>query len=252
MMQVSREQFFEDGYAIVRGYLTAAEVDALRAGFRRFVENVAPKLDKRAVMYEDYEDRSTIKQSNALDEEPSLAAWKGQGKIHDLATAYIGPVQAQHVEYFDKPVGRNHQTPAHQDGYYFCLRPNEACTVWIPLEPVDEANGALVYIKGSHRFGVREHNASNLLGFSQGLVEDPHSLGESVVCEVAPGDVLVHHSLTVHYAGPNRTERRRPVIAFTYFAAHAERDEEAMARYQAALLRQHAAKGLVASPESGS
>ena len=249
---VPHTHFHQHGFAILPQFLSPADVHTLSTAFENFRTTIAPTLDKRAVMYEDYEDRSTIKQSNALDEEPSLAAWKGQGKIYDLATAYIGPVHAQHVEYFDKPVGRNHQTPAHQDGYYFCLRPNEACTVWIPLEPVDEANGALVYIKGSHRFGVREHNASNLLGFSQGLVEDPHSLGEPVVCKVVPGDVLVHHSLTVHYAGPNRTERRRPVIAFTYFAAHAERDEEAMARYQAALLRQHAAKGLVASPESGS
>ena len=245
MLAEATRRFEEDGFAVVRGYLTPDEVERLRSGFARFVEDIAPGLDKRCVMYEDYNDRSTIKQSNALGMEPELASWQGQGKIHDLAVAMIGPVSPQHVEYFDKPVGNNHETPAHQDGYYFCLRPNEACTVWIPLAAVEEDNGALVYIKGSHKLGVREHDASNLLGFSQGLVEDPRSLGEAVVCTVQPGDVLVHHSLTVHYAGANRSKRRRPVIAYTYFSAHAVKDEEAQARYEAALLRQHTAKGLV-------
>jgi phytanoyl-CoA hydroxylase len=252
MMDLALERFQRDGFAVLRGYLSPDEVEHLRAGFARFVAEIAPRLDRRAVMYEDYGDRSTIKQSHALDEEPSLAAWKSHGKIHDLAEAMLGPVRAQNVEYFDKPVGRNHATPPHQDGYYFCLRPNEALTVWIPLEPIDEENGALVYVKGSHRFGVREHGASNILGFSQGLLEDPLNFGEPVVCTVSPGDVLVHHSLTVHYAGANRSTRRRPVIAYTYFSKRAERDEEAKARYEAALLKQHAAKGLVATPGSGS
>ncbi|MFN7936000.1 MAG: phytanoyl-CoA dioxygenase family protein [Bryobacteraceae bacterium] len=245
MLAEAKQRFDEDGFAILRGYLNPEEVHLLKAGFDRFVAEIAPGLDKREVMYEDYSDSSTIKQSNALGLEPTLAAWQSQGKIHDLAAAMIGPVSPQHVEYFDKPVGRNHETPAHQDGYYFCLRPNEACTVWIPLSSVEADNGALVYIKGSHKLGVREHDASNLLGFSQGLIEDPRSLGEAVVCTVEPGDVLVHHSLTVHYAGANRSQRRRPVIAYTYFSASAVKDEEAKARYEAALLRQHTAKGLV-------
>lgn len=242
---VSREQFDRDGFQILKGFLTADELASIRSGWERFRAEIAPGLDKRAVMYEDYGDRSTIKQSNALHLEPQLAALLRNGKIFDLATALIGPVNPRDVEYFDKPPGKNHETPAHQDGYYFCLRPNVACTVWIPLEPVDEENGALTYIRGSHRLGVREHDASHLLGFSQGLVEDPRSLGEPVLCTVAPGDVLVHHSLTVHMAGPNRSQRRRPAIAYTYFSAAAVRDEEAAARYEAALLRQHQAKGLV-------
>jgi phytanoyl-CoA hydroxylase len=198
------------------------------------------------VMYEDYADPTTIKQANALHLSPRLDALRHAGKLHDLAVTLLGPVAPQQVEYFDKPPGRNHPTPAHQDGYYFCIRPNHACTFWIPLEAVDETNGALRYVRGSHKLGVREHNASSLLGFSQGLAEDAASLGELVLCPVEPGDVLVHHSLAIHMAGPNRSAtRRRPAIGYVFFPAGATRDDEAWARYEAALLEQHRAKGLV-------
>jgi len=249
---VPHTHFHQHGFAILPQFLTPAEVHTLSTAFDNFRTTIAPTLDKRAVMYEDYSDPTTIKQSHSLHLEPTLAALMHSGKIHALAEACIGPVHPQNVEYFDKPPGRNHETPPHQDGYYFCLTPNEACTVWIPLAPIDESNGALTYIKGSHKLGVRPHDASNLLGFSQGLTEDPRTLGEPVLCAVQPGDVLIHHSLTIHYAGPNRSARRRPVIAYTFFSAAAQPDHEAKARYEAALRRQHTAKGILATLESES
>ncbi|MBL8176019.1 MAG: phytanoyl-CoA dioxygenase family protein [Bryobacterales bacterium] len=251
-MRQAQSDFREHGFAVLRQYLNGEEVAALRGAFENFRLNIAPTLDKRAVMYEDYSDADTIKQSHSLHLEPTLAASMHTGKIHALAEACIGPAIPQNVEYFDKPPGRNHETPPHQDGYYFCLTPNEACTVWIPLAPIVAAGGALTYVRGSHRLGVRPHEASNLLGFSQGLAEDPRELGEAVICEVEPGDVLIHHSLTVHYAGANRTAQRRPVIAYTFFSNAAQPDVEAKARYDAALRRQHTAKGLLPTLESES
>lgn len=252
MSDALSRQFREDGFLVLKGFLTPDELAEIRTGFDYFLHHVASTLDNRQVMYEDYTDPDTIKQSNALHLSPGLDKLRFSGKLHDLAVSLLGPVAPQHVEYFDKPPGKNHGTPAHQDGYYFCLRPNEACTFWIPLEAVDGTNGALTYVKGSHKFGVRDHNASNVLGFSQGLVEDPAAFGEPVLCPVEPGDVLVHHSLTVHMAGPNRSpDRRRRVIGYVFFAANAVRDDEAFARYESALLRQHQAKGLVNDPASG-
>ena len=241
-----QRRFDEDGFLVVRGFLDEDDVGTLRAAWESFQRDIAPALDKRQVMYEDYQDRLTIKQSNALHLEPRFDAWRFGGKVHDLAVSLIGPVSPQYVEYFDKPPGNNRPTPPHQDGYYFCLRPNVACTVWIPLEPIDASNGALTYIRGSHKLGVRGHDASSILGFSQGLAEDPAPLGEQVLCPVEPGDVLVHHSLTIHMAGKNHsaTQRRR-AIGYVFFSASATRDEVAWARYEASLLHQHQAKGIV-------
>ncbi len=203
-----RNQFERDGFIVLREFLTQAEIASIKDGWSRFVRDIVPGVDKAHVMYEDYGDPDTLKQADCLHLEPSLEAWRRQGKVRELAELLIGPVAPQQGEFFDKPPRRNKETPPHQDGYYFCLKPNSACTVWIPLDPVDEENGALTYVRGSHRNGVLNHGASSILGFSQGLTGGLPRTGEHVMCAAQPGDVLVHHSLTIHYAGENRSKSR--------------------------------------------
>ncbi|HWB99936.1 MAG TPA: phytanoyl-CoA dioxygenase family protein [Bryobacteraceae bacterium] len=240
-----RQQFDRDGFLILRSFLTAAEVNDLETGLRRFVREIAPGLPKAHVMYEDYDDPDTIKQADCLDMETSIDAWRHSGKIRQLAEELLGPVHPQHAEYFDKPPGNNKGTPPHQDGFYFCLSPNEACTFWIPLDEVDADNGALTYVRGSRHLGLLPHNATSVLGFSQGLARDPSGTGEAVLASARRGDVLVHHSLTVHYAGRNKTERRRRSVGFVFFSADARQDDEMLRNYREALERQRVAKGLV-------
>ncbi len=240
-----RDQFQRDGFIVLREFMTPAEIASLEAGWLRFVRDIAPRIDRAHVMYEDYDDPDTLKQTDCLHLEPTLDAWRHHGKVRELAELLIGPVVPQHGEFFDKPPRKSKETPAHQDGYYFSLKPNLACTVWIPLDSVDEENGALTYVRGSHRKGVLDHGASSILGFSQGLTGELPKAEDHVICTAQPGDVLVHHSLTIHYAGANRSEsRRRRSIAYVYFSASAQRDEEAWERYQSSLKRQREAKGI--------
>ena len=90
--------------------------------------------------------------------------------------------------------------------------------------------------------------ATETVGFSQGLIPDPGSLGEAVLCAGTPGTVMVHHSLTVHSAGANTSGRPRRSIAYVFFSASAEIDEEARSRYMAALQAQRESKGIAHNP----
>lgn len=43
----------------------------------------------------------------------------------------------------------------HHLRYYFMITPQRAVTFWVPLDDADEANGCLVYVKGSsHKVGL--------------------------------------------------------------------------------------------------
>ena len=60
--------------------------------------------------------------------------------------------------------------PPHQDGYYFNLDSDKAVTGWLALEDVDDENGCIHYVKGSHKKEeYRPHGKSEILGFSQGV-----------------------------------------------------------------------------------
>ncbi len=239
-------QFDRDGFVAIPRFFEPDEIKELEAGLQRFLRDVAPRASKAEVMYEDPANPASLKQANCLQREASFhELMHSPGKARDLAELLIGPAVPQQCEYFGKPPGHSTPTPPHQDGFYFCLEPNLACTLWIPLDVVDADNGALSYVRGSHRLGVLPHGVTPVLGFSQGLVPDPAELGEAVLCPARPGDILVHHSLTIHYAGNNRSQRHRRSIGCVFFSETAKPDEPARARYQAALQGQHEAKGLV-------
>ncbi|MCI0719655.1 MAG: phytanoyl-CoA dioxygenase family protein, partial [Acidobacteria bacterium] len=193
----SLEKVFEqDGFIYIKEFMSSQEMDELEMHVLRFIQDIVPTLSNKEAMYEDYKIQETLKQIGNLEVyEPFFADLLSRPKFVGLAEVLLqDAVIPQFAQYFSKPPGIGKPTPPHQDGYYFCLVPNEALTVWIPLDDMDEENGALHYVKGSHKHGVLPHAASHVLGFSQGIKEGRKTeLGEEVTCQVQRGDCLIHH-----------------------------------------------------------
>ena len=147
---------------------------------------------------------------------------------------------------FNKPAGTNHITPPHQDNYYFCLKPPNVVTVWLALDVVDAENGCLRYVRGSHQLGIRPHNRSNVLGFSQGIsnYSDADRAAEVPIL-MQPGDAVVHHGNTIHRADANSSStRQRRAFAQVFKGFSCQRDEAAFANYMANVKQQHEQLGL--------
>ena len=105
--------------------------------------------------------------------------------------------------------------------------------MWLALDSVDESNGCIRYVSGSHRKGLRAHARTSVLGFSQGITKfGPEDRSAEVLVPAQPGDLLVHHSLTIHRAGGNPTERHRRSLGLVYYAQRARQDVERLAAYQ--------------------
>ncbi len=117
------------------------------------------------------------------------------------------------------------RTVFHQDWAYFQISGEKCCIVWVPLDVVTRDNGAMEYIRGSHRWGRKF--APNLL-----FAQSPNPLSpyervpdieanrddfDIVSFDVEPGDVIIHHVLTVHGAGGNRTrDQYRRAVTLRY------------------------------------
>lgn len=229
-----RHQFAEDGFLIARGYLTPEEILELEANLQRYIDQIAPTVPPSDVFYEVTGRPETLKQMQLMEQyDPFFQTLKTSSRLLRTAEALLGmPVLAQQVEFFNKPAQIGKPTPPHQDGFYFCLTPSEALTLWFPLDVVNEENGCIRYVPGSHKKGIRPHNASDILGFSQGLTDwSPEDEASEVKATAAPGDLLSHHCDTIHRADPNLSLRSRRAIAIVYNAACAVRDEKALARY---------------------
>ncbi len=109
-----------------------------------------------------------------------------------------------------KPARYGRETPWHQDEAYW--DPNlipRSLSVWLPLEPATLESGCMQFIPGSHRGDVRWHRHIDDDPSVHGLVTDHVDATGAVPCPLPVGGATFHHSRTLHYAGPNTTERAR-------------------------------------------
>lgn len=236
-----KSDFDRDGYVAFRPLFDAARMAEINRELDRYLEEVVPRMKDTEVYYEDKSNRTTVKQMMYLDNyDEYFRTLLHDGIIKDIAETVLGEEAiAQNMEYFNKPPGIGKQTPPHQDGYYFKIAPPKAITGWLALEPVDEENGCLQYVRGSHLFeGWRPHGRSEILGFSQGVTDfgTEHDVANTVSQPGPAGMLLMHDCKTVHWASPNRSPTRsRRALGFVYFGVSAKSDEEMKRAYQAKL-----------------
>jgi len=230
-----KANFDDAGYVALPGFLDAGEVEELKRETSRFIEETVHDLPEEAVYYEDKSDRATLKQVQRIHEHDDYyARLANSKKVVGLAEELLGgPVQIQNMQYFNKHRRMGKATPPHQDGYYFMIKPQQALTMWLSLAYADAANGAVCYVPGSNNTGMRPHGATGTVGFSQGISDWSDEDDRACVqMEASPGDLLVHHSLTIHRANNNESDRDRKSVGFIFYRADVEVDEEAHAAYQ--------------------
>ena len=233
-LEALKEDFQRDGFVHLCGFMSPVEMEEIEQYYQQVVHEVVPGLPKRDAMYEDYERPETLKQVNVPEADaPYFVELRKSAKMLGLAEGLLGEeVVPQSLELFIKPPGVGTPTPPHQDGFYFCLVPDQALTLWLALDDMDNENGTLHYVAGSHKKGILSHRASRVLGFSQGLEEgDLAEFGREVACRLRRGDLLVHHSSTIHRAEGNPSSRLRRALAMVYYAKSAQVDPEAHRRY---------------------
>lgn len=252
------DAFAAHGYVVIRGFLSPPEVAAARCAIDDLVRSkVATGAIPADRVYCDRKgDLSTLKQVQGVADYSPWVASLYHGRCQWLASAVFGaPARPTgNVQFFNKTPQLSKATPAHQDGYYFHIKPNKAVTMWIALDDADARNGCVFYVKGSADRGMRPHEPSGVLGFSQrcsdyGTQED---VDNEIEMRAAPGDLVCHSSLMLHRAGANVTgsgpddpPRSRRALGTIFYRADVEVDHAKEAAYQAKLRAALAEQGKI-------
>jgi ectoine hydroxylase-related dioxygenase (phytanoyl-CoA dioxygenase family) len=141
-------------------------------------------------------------------------------EIVELVSGVIGDdivLWGCHV--FCKPAREGYETPWHQDGHYWPIRPLANCTVWVALEPSTVDNGCLRVIPRSHRARVLHehlHEDRTDLTLNQRMAHGTFDEGEAVDLELQPGQMSLHDVYMIHGAKANTSTRRRTGVALRY------------------------------------
>jgi ectoine hydroxylase-related dioxygenase (phytanoyl-CoA dioxygenase family) len=140
--------------------------------------------------------------------------------IVDLVEQLIGPdivLWGCHV--FCKPASEGFETPWHQDGHYWPIRPLATCTVWVALEPSTTENGCLRVIPGSHRnkqLHEHLHEDRNDLTLNQRMADGTFDESLAVDLELQPGEMSMHDVYMIHGAKANTSTQRRTGVALRF------------------------------------
>lgn len=241
--------FDRDGFVVVRGFLNGDDFRELNEQLERYIRDVVPGLSSEDAFYHDRARPETLKQLQHMGRDAFFGDYPRHPRWVGLGETLLGEdVLVQEPEWFNKPPGTEHVTPPHQDNFYFCLTPPNVLTVWLALDRVDEENGCLRYVAGSHREGLRPHAPTAVLGFSQGIADysDADRSREQIV-RLEQGDAVVHYGNTIHRADANHSrDRQRRAFAMVMRGASCRRDDQAYERYLQALHSQHQQLGLEA------
>jgi ectoine hydroxylase-related dioxygenase (phytanoyl-CoA dioxygenase family) len=122
------------------------------------------------------------------------------------------------THYFCKLPGETKSVTWHQDAPYWPFTPARTVTMWLAIDDVDEGNGAMRVIPGSHLLGALPMRDSvpeekNVLYFT---VDDAERWGSPVPMILRAGQASLHSDMLLHSSPPNPSPRRRCGVALRY------------------------------------
>lgn len=222
--------FERDGVLVVENVFTDADITQLFNACQRLDSLIA--LDSQS--YEDINLEATgggwkgqsgsadshtgklRKVGNLIDHGDEFKALAMHPSLIRVLSDLIGPDFCLHSKGFlmNKPPEVSSEKPWHQDSAYFYSE-RTVITVWIPLQDVDEANGCLQAIPGSHRRGRVPHTGTE-------AQIDRSNLDINAACKypVAKGGICVMDQHTAHFSGINASSTARRAIIFRYQTMH--------------------------------
>ncbi|MDA0747174.1 MAG: phytanoyl-CoA dioxygenase family protein [bacterium] len=105
----------------------------------------------------------------------------------------------------------------HQDAPLWpILAPMTEVSAWVALDDVDEGNGCMSMVPGSHRWGNQMEFIRTLENYEAMPSTWNGNRVEIVRCPVKKGEVHYHHALTWHGSHANTSNRPRRAIAIHY------------------------------------
>ena len=219
LSQAEVGQYQEQGYLVPSLRLPAPLVDRLRDALDRLISDnpgVRPEKLVSAHLY----GRGGQANAEGVRGQAEFMALARHPQILDAVEQLIGPdiiLWGCHV--FCKPAGDGHETPWHQDGHYWPIRPLATCTVWVALDASTVENGCLRVIPRSHLARVSHphlHEDRQDLALQQRLADDSFDAATAVDIELQPGQMSMHDVYMIHGANANRSPKRRAGVALRY------------------------------------
>jgi phytanoyl-CoA hydroxylase len=228
-VDIEAARFARDGYLVVRGFATSAQIEVLRALVDALLEPLQGPVEFEADTGYPGAPRSFLDAGgltprrllHAYSRDAELRGWARDARLAQRLTAFLGgrrPLlsQSHHNCIMTKHPAFSSLTGWHQDIRYWSFERPELISTWLALGPEREANGALRVIPGSHRLDVDAQRYDQALFLRTDLAENQALIERAESVELDAGDLLFFHCRLFHSAGNNRTRQVKCSLVYSY------------------------------------
>ena len=215
-------EFQRDGYVNGGTALSEDEVETLRNELARVIEDDQKENVPQPVL---------LRNLSREEDHPVwqiVNIWEASGpykqlfrnakiveEIAQLTQAKALKVWHDQIQY--KPAETGGVNMWHQDAPLWpIILPMTEVSAWVALDDVDESNGCMSMVPGSHRWGNQISFVRSLPSFEEIPEEFEGYTIEVVRRPVKKGEVHYHHALTWHGSHANTSNRPRRAIAIHY------------------------------------
>jgi phytanoyl-CoA hydroxylase len=219
--------FYRDnGYLVVPEVLSRAEVEALREVTDAFVER-ARALTSHDEIY-DLEDSHSaaeprvrrIKTPHRWDD--TYRRMVDHPNILAVLQKLWGPSIRFDVSKLNlKAAGYGAPVEWHQDWAFYPHTNDDLAAVGIMMDDVDDSNGPLLVIPGSHKGPIFDHHADGVFCGAMDPARGEVDYRTAVPLTGPAGSITIHHARTVHGSATNSSGRPRRLLLHQYRAADA-------------------------------
>ena len=217
-------QFHRDGYLLGGRVIDAHQVDELRSELARVIEDKDnPAVAQPVTLANIGSEEAAIWQIvNIWEASPAFKHLVHHPVIAGEVTQLLGARELRlwHDQIQYKPAGTGGVNFWHQDSLYWPLvtPKNTQITAWIALDDVDEENGCMWMVPGTHLWGDHIDFLHSLkpTGFRSMPEEYQGRKVQVKPCPVKKGFVHYHHALTWHGSDKNLSARSRRAIALHF------------------------------------
>ncbi|MBA6414292.1 phytanoyl-CoA dioxygenase family protein [Parahaliea sp. F7430] len=235
--QAMRSRFNEDGYLFLRQQIEPEVLLALRSSITSIcqrhgwlaantdpleaISDHQPVVEGEEAYFPVYDDIQRLESFHALAH---------HHKLMELMQALLGPSAFPHPLSICRlvfPDNVEWSTPPHQD-YPNNQGTRDLLASWLPLGDCPIELGPLAILKGSQQLGLLPLTFSLGAGHRQCVLDERHEELEWHSADFAAGDLLIFHSLTVHRALPNLSNRMRLSVDFRYQREHEALTEQSL------------------------
>lgn len=237
MARLSREQiadFRHHGFLVVPDAVTPAQLAAMQAAVAGWVEESRghaapfgpPTIDGRPRFDMGAEHSAASpalrRVNNPSDISPAYREVMEGAPVVDMAADLIGPdVKFHHCKINLKLPGARTEVAYHQDFAYTPHTNDDVVTALIFLDDVDDANGCLMVVPGSHLGPVHSLFDGDRFTGAVAPAAEMEMKAASVPCHGPAGSVCLMHTKLLHGSAPNRSPRSRGLYIAVYTAADA-------------------------------